>query len=240
MTGDTYPTHRDCGGNAAAYALGALEPEEAQAFASHMTTCLVCRDEVTAFQGIVDALPLAATQMPAPPRLKRSLIASARMEPKTARASTQRVRGGGVRRTLARPALAAVGLAALVVAASAIALVALSSNRPGGSQLATRVIQASVAFPNASAIVRVGTGRAELVLRRFPAPPAGKVYEVWRKRNGHAPMPTSALFSVTSTGSAAVDVPGGIRGIDQVLVTPERLGGSLHPTHAPVIVAQIG
>jgi anti-sigma factor RsiW len=52
----------DCGNEAAAYALGALEPAEAKAFARHMESCAVCRDEVAAFALVVDALPLAAPQ----------------------------------------------------------------------------------------------------------------------------------------------------------------------------------
>ena len=35
----------DCGADAAAYVLGALEPAEAEAFTRHLATCVVCRDE---------------------------------------------------------------------------------------------------------------------------------------------------------------------------------------------------
>lgn len=238
MTEDTNATHRDCGTNAAAYALGALETDEAQVFARHITTCVVCRDEVAAFQGIVDALPLAAAQMPAPQRLRRSLLCSVRMEPTAIGASTERMRGRGrMRWARARPALAAA--AALALAAGVIAAIELPSNGPTGTHLRTRVIRASVAIPTASAVLRVSAGRAELVLHHFPTPPAGKVYEVWLERNGQPPMPTDALFSVTSTGSGVVDVPGDLRRIDQVLVTPEPLGGSSRPTHAPVIAAPV-
>ena len=52
--------HRDCGMDAAAYVLGALEPEELEAFRTHMSTCVVCRDEVNAFQEVADTLPLLA------------------------------------------------------------------------------------------------------------------------------------------------------------------------------------
>lgn len=239
MTEDTNATHRDCGGNAAAYALGALETDEAQAFARHITTCVVCRDEVTAFQGIVDALPLAAAPMPTPQRLRRSLFCSVRMEPKAVGASTERMRARGrTRWARAAPALAAA--AALALAAGVIAAIELTTNGPTGTHLHTRLIRASVATPTASAVLRVSAGRAELVLRHFPTPPAGKVYEVWLQRNGQPPMPTDALFSVTSAGAGVVDVPGDLRGIDQVLVTPEPLGGSSSPTHAPVIVASVG
>ena len=51
---------RNCGNDAAAYALGALEPAEAASFARHLETCAVCRDEVAAFALVVDTLPLSA------------------------------------------------------------------------------------------------------------------------------------------------------------------------------------
>ena len=56
----------DCGGDAAAYVLGALEPLEVDAFRAHLAGCIVCRDEVAALQQVADALPMAAP--PRPPR----------------------------------------------------------------------------------------------------------------------------------------------------------------------------
>jgi hypothetical protein len=88
--------------------------------------------------------------------------------------------------------------------------------------------------------VRLSDGSAELVVRNFAPPPAGDIYEVWLQRPGHAPSPTRALFSVTTGGAGDVGVPGDLHGVQRVLVTPEPAGGSLVPTHAPVIVAQLG
>ena len=44
----------DCGNDAAPYVLGALEPAEARAFARHMQSCAVCRDEVAALVPVLD------------------------------------------------------------------------------------------------------------------------------------------------------------------------------------------
>ena len=44
----------ECGGDAAAYVLGALEPDEVEAFRLHMASCVVCRDEVAAFEQVTD------------------------------------------------------------------------------------------------------------------------------------------------------------------------------------------
>ena len=76
-------------------------------------------------------------------------------------------------------------------------------------------------------------------MRNLAAPPAGHIYEVWLQHGHQAPSPTSTLFGVTSSGAGDVGVPGSLHGVSHVLVTAEPLGGSLHPTSNPVIVARI-
>jgi hypothetical protein len=44
---------------------------------------------------------------------------------------------------------------------------------------------------------------------------------------------------VVAGGNGDIDVPGGLRGVNQVMVTPEPPGGSRVPTHAAVIRASI-
>lgn len=66
-------------------------------------------------------------------------------------------------------------------------------------------------------------------------PPIGEVYEVWLARAGQQPQPTDALFTVTSAGSAAVEIPGELHGLDAVMVTAEPIGGSSSPTSPPVL-----
>ena len=87
--------------------------------------------------------------------------------------------------------------------------------------------------------MRVTGGSAELIVRHLRPPPPGHIYEVWLKRGAQAPSPTRALFSVTSSGAGDVGVPGNLRGVSAVLVTPEPDGGSRVPTHKPVVVAQL-
>src|SRR5947209_19167082 len=98
MAPDTHDT--DCGADAAAYVLGALEPAEASAFRAHLATCAICRDEVSAFGAVVDALPLGAPPHTPPRALKRRVMATVRSEVKASEAARQprRVRG----RTFAR------------------------------------------------------------------------------------------------------------------------------------------
>ena len=71
----------------------------------------------------------------------------------------------------------------------------------------------------------------------MPAPPQGRIYQVWLKRPGKDPEPTSVLWSTRADGSADVAVPGSLDGVEAVLVTDEPEGGSDVPTKAPVITA---
>jgi len=218
--------HRDCGDEVAAYALGALEPAEAEAFRAHLETCATCRDELAAFQQVADALPLSAPAHQAPARLRRRVLAEVAAGVTPAQPSRRRWIAAG----RLRPALAAA--AALAVAV--IVVVALQL----GSGTAYRRYAAHVTGPGAAQL-GVRSGRGELALEGFAPPPAGEIYEVWVKHGARAPQPTTALFGVTRDGSANVAVPGSLSHGTTVMVTPEPQGGSRVPTHPAVLTVSI-
>jgi hypothetical protein len=252
----TPPETRDCGGDPAAYVLGALGPEEVDTFRAHMETCVVCRDEVVAFERTADALALAVPQYRAPRGLRRRVLrvvrAEARGQPARGAQAHAQARPGvspprapsrrppWSKRALApawlagRPARVGLGVAALAVVVAAVTIGVTAGSRGGA-----RTLQASVVGLSGSAQVRVTNDRAELIVEHLPPPPHGRIYEVWLKRGAAAPSPTPTLFSVTRTGAGDIGVAGSLRGVTEVLVTPEPAGGSLVPTHAPVIVARI-
>jgi anti-sigma-K factor RskA len=233
---DSKSGERDCGADAAAYVLGALEPEEAEAFRRHMASCAVCRDEVAAFQQVTDAMAMAPVQRPAPKGLRRRVLRAVREEQEQAEAHDPVPRSARVRagRFLSRPVIAAA--AGLAVVAALIIGLELGSS---GSN-STRVIAATVSGSPGSAQLRVTGTRAELIVRRFPQPAPGHIYEVWELRHGAGvPSPTKTLFSVNSSGAGDVGVPGNLKGVSKVLVTQEPAGGSQVPTRAPVIVASL-
>jgi anti-sigma-K factor RskA len=236
--------HESCGGNAAPYVLGALTDEEHEVFLVHMESCSVCRDEVAALQVVVSALPAAAPQLSAPPELRRRVMSSVRHDARqrASREASDRVAGKEPTRAWRpslrsglrwRPSLAAGALAA---AAIALAVVALTSSS-GTSGSGARVIHAQVLYPHASASLSVGGGHAQLDISDMPQSAPGHVYEVWLKRSpsGRA-IPTDALFTVDADGAASVGVPGSVRGIKEVMVTAEPVGGSRVPT-LPVLIA---
>ena len=222
----------DCGADAAAYVLGALEPAEAEAFSRHLATCVVCRDELAAFQHTANALAMAPPQHAAPRGLKRRVMRAVREGDAEAEGSaSRRPRRWGSGLFVARPAIAAFAVVVVVIGAIIVG--------SGGSS-GTRTIAAMVSGSPGTAQLSVTGGHGELVVRGFPQPTAGHIYEVWKVHNGaKAPSPTRALFSVNSSGAADVGVPGQLHGVTQVLVSQEPAGGSLVPTTAPVIVAPL-
>lgn len=214
----------DCGGDAAAYLLGALNPAEVEAFEQHLAECAICRDEVSALQRVVDALPLAAPQYSAPKGVRWRILHAVLQDARRAVARPRRLMG------LAAPACAWRGVA-LAGGCAALALAVFA-----GFELSTRshvrVIQASVASVPGRASVRVSDGRGELIVRGFGPPAAGDIYELWLKRPHRAPAPTSVLFSVTSPGAGQIGLPSRLHGVSEVMVTPEPRVGARSPRTA--------
>jgi len=203
----------DCGADVAAYVLGALDPDETRSFVRHLERCVVCRDEVASLAPVIDALPASAPPRPVPAALRR-------------------------RTWLGLPRFAPIAIAALLLIGVAIGI---GVTQLGGS--GERTVQAQVLdkarAPHASAEVEVSSDGATLVAHGLPAPPSGRVYQVWLKRAGHAPEPTSALFTPRRDGTATATVPGSLSGVDQMLVTDEPSGGSQQPTTSPLLAATV-
>jgi anti-sigma-K factor RskA len=231
--------------DAAAYVLGALEAGEVQVYAEHLQACAVCGEEVAQLQSVADALAIGVPRAPAPTGLGARVMAVVYEEAELAQtteraagaASARAARRGGVwgsGRGWLRPALLATGalVAGLLIGAFAI-------NTPTSQR--TEVIRAEVIAPGyrASADLRKVGNRLQLILNGFPAPPRGRIYEVWLERGAQAPAPTDVLFSVTKTGTGTVAVPSDVQGVSDVLVTDEPLGGSPKPTRKPIIVAKL-
>jgi hypothetical protein len=223
----------------AAYALHALDDAEAHAFGEHLRTCAACREELAQLQSVTDALAVGVPRTDAPPALAARIMATVYAEAELLKAAghdaDRVVRERRVRRGLLPAFASALALAAgLLIGAFAI-------NTGSTTHESTEVIHAAVAIPGrrVSAEVRKVGSHLQLVVEGMPAPPPGHIYEIWLEHGAAAPQPTDALFSVTKAGAGSVGVPGDLRGVSDVLVTAEPLGGSLKPTRTPVIVAKV-
>jgi anti-sigma factor RsiW len=231
--------------DAAPWVLGALDEQETARYEEHLRHCAACRAEVTTLRTVVDALPLATEQVTPAAALKNRIMNEVETEAQLLRAAgpdadrVHRRAAAPRRRRRRRPPfsvrpLAAAGLAAAILAVGVIGGVLLGD----GSSPQTRTVQAQVTVPGASAVVWVRDGHARLEVRGMRNPPSGRVYQVWVKRGSRAPEPTDALFTVRD-GHGSVDVPGSVKGVDQIMVTSEPPGGSAAPTSEPVIAAAV-
>jgi len=207
--------NRHCAEDAAAYVLGALEPDEADALERHIATCSECAGEVEALRGTLNAFAASVPGLSPPRRLRGRVLRAVRREPGAARSTRL---GSAPRLALAGAAVAIV-VAALIVA---------------GSGNGSRLVRASVG----AASVRISGQRAELIVAHLPRAPAGRTYEVWLQRGSAAPQ-RSTLFNVDSRDRTEVAVVGTVHGVRRLLVTEEPAGGTSAPTASPVIVASI-
>jgi hypothetical protein len=222
-----------------AYALGALDEHEVEPFREHLTTCAECREELAQLQGVTDSLAIAVPRAQAPAEVRARLMAVVRGEAELLRAAGHEadrpVPARSRWRWRLRPAVAAPGARAAGVLIGALVLNEGSSQR-------TQVIQAQVLAPaghDATAALRKVGSHVQLQVTGMPAPALGRIYEVWLKDGSQPPTPTDVLFSVTGQGNGTVGVPGDLKGVSKVMVTEEPAGGSLEPTHSPVIVASV-
>ena len=226
---------RGCGNDAAPFVLGALEPGDARSFARHMESCAICRDEVSALEPVLDALPLSAPRYEVSGALRRRVMQQVRSEPKpTSPRPHRRVRRRARWMLPVAVRFRPPAIAGALVVALALAVVAVGHGVLGPAGSRARVIVASVG----SAQLRVSGGRGELIVEHLPPAPPDRIYELWLQRGARDPAP-STLFAVTSRGTADIGVPGELVGVTRVLVTIEPLGGSRTPTTRAVIAARL-
>jgi anti-sigma-K factor RskA len=218
--------------SAGAYVLGAMPVAEREAFEEHLTTCTICREEVDELRPAAEALPMASPLMVPPPALKDRIMAEVEREAALLGAAgagadrparTERRRRGSWLSGWRLAPVAAALLVAGVLAGSAL----------------TGPDTATYAFQGQNATLEVEGDNARLVARDLPAPPQGRVYEVWLMPEGSdTPEPTDVLFTPRSDGSAVAAIPS-VDGVRQVLVSDEPPGGSEEPTGEILMSAEL-
>jgi anti-sigma-K factor RskA len=240
MSRATGPDHERWQDAAGAFVLGALPEDEADAYVAHLATCDACREEVEELAPAADALPMGVLQMEPPPELKARIMAEVEREAELlAAAGPQADRPPARRRrrlSFGLPQLA-TGLAVLAVGVVlGVAGAALLGG--GGTQTVTAKVEPAFSR-DAKVELQLHDGHATLVASGLPAPPEGRVYELWVKKPGQDPQPTSALFRPSRDGAATAAVKGSLAAGDQVLMTDEPDGGSQAPTTAPLLSAEL-
>jgi len=229
---------------ASAFLLGALSGYEAYSFERHLPGCAQCQHDVHELSSAVDVLGTTVPAVAAPPELGERIRGIVRAEAELLHAAgpeadrpapareQRRARARWARPRFAVAATLAFGvLCGLVIGSSLLG----STTSPSTRAISADILQPGVA-QDASAILHITGSTGTLSFSHFPSPPPGRVYEVWLEGNGR-PEPTDELFSVNSSGSGTAAVPGSLRGVREILVTAEPLGGSPVPTRSPIISA---
>jgi anti-sigma-K factor RskA len=230
--------HRE---NVASYVLGALPDDEHERFVAHLATCEECQATAAELQVAADALPLATAQLEPPPELKDRIMTVVRSEAQLRQAAEGEARPAPKQRKpwwrLKLGPIPAAVAASLLIAVLVAGGVLIANSGDNAKTVQGQVLIASA--PKARAALKLSDDATKLTVSGMPAPPAGKVYQVWLKPPAQAPKPTRALFRVDAHGDANVEIQRGkLEGIEQVLVTAEPDGGSQAPTSDPVIAAR--
>jgi anti-sigma-K factor RskA len=227
VTATDHERWADCAG---AYVLDAMAPDEREQFEAHLVACTICSGEVDELRPAAQALPMASPPIVPPQALKDRIMAEVEREAQLlAQAGAGAERAEPTRPHRSRGWSLLGGWRLAPVAAALLIAGVLAGMALNGTD--TRSIRADVKAPGASAQLQVAGEKATLVARNLPAPPSGRVYEVWVMPKGSdTPEPTNVLFVPRGDGSAEAAIPGSVSDTRQVLVTDEPSVGSNEPT----------
>ncbi|MGW8356567.1 anti-sigma factor [Streptomyces wedmorensis] len=234
---------------AGAYALGALDSEEAEAFTRHLDQCETCRQEVVEFRTTTARLALAAAEEPPAVLKQRTLdaIDGVRQVPPRLNGPTATTSLGDRLRRKALP----LGLAASLVAAVSFAgLAAWQHQEAQRAEQQTRQAQRSLdavsdvlAAPDAetvhgkatngaltTVVTSAGQNKAVFTATGLPAPAPGKTYQLWLQ---HDDTMLPAGF-IRQDGTVLVD--GDPADATALGLTLEPSEGSPRPTTTPLLL----
>ena len=221
----------------AAYALDALDPEDASAYEAHLAHCERCREELASLGDAAAALAYASDAPPPPPELRARILQQAQREhPNVV----------PLRPRWVVPVAAAAAVAACVALGLGLWAASLSNKLDRRAQAlgAQQQITAILSNPNSRRNALAGdrgtlvvspSGRAVLVVHKLEAARSGHTYEAW-VASGRAPQPAG-----TFAGGGDVNVVLLARPVPAnaaVMLTVEKEGGSAAPTGRPFLTVQ--
>lgn len=240
---------------AAAYVLGALEPDETRAFEARLETSDSLRHEVAELREVCGLLALGAAPVPRDDQvLKTRLLGEVRQVRPGRSTSGPRPRRRD-RWILGLAAAAAIVIAVVQTVRTGDLGRRLALVEGHADSLATRLARREATLdrilePSTSLILLTATGERppgiqlfwnrasdSIVLHAFNFPPAaaGRVYQLWFLHDG-APVP-GGTFNSDPDGRAVVTLQGPPAAIELLgaAVTEEPVGGSSLPTSAIIV-----
>jgi hypothetical protein len=251
-------TNDDIHGLAGAYAVDAVDDVERARFEAHLTGCALCQSEVASLRAAAGELSSTTTYAP-PPSLRASLlrdISSVRPLPPevtpeeapaplpsmlpspAAPSSLESRRAERARRAPRRQWLAGVAAAAVLATGGLVWHPWAPDTNTVQLTATQQVLQAGdaqrykqkVGDATATIVRSTSLSKAVIVTDNMPAPPSGKVYQLWLQQGQKMVkagfVPAGSSSTVLLQGDAATAAGAG--------VTLEPAGGSQTPTLPPV------
>lgn len=221
-----------------AYALGALEADEARRVAEHLAGCSTCQESLREFQAVADRLALMTPEVRPPADLKPRLMKRIRGESR-APAPSARWR---LRLPALRPAGVVAGLVLMLALAVSTLLLwqRLNTQEVLSGPLGMRAIALEnrpTAAAGASGFVVLSADGQDgaLVVDGLPALDPQHEYQLWLVRGDEST--SGAVFSVDESGyrGTRVEAPESLLSYDAVRVTVEPAGGSASPSGEEVL-----
>lgn len=235
---------------AAAYALDALDSDDAASFRSHLTGCPRCQSLLADYRAVAAAFPLTLDEMEASPKLRSRILATAQREPETPIAGQSAATTSVAEHRAAAPVrfksrLWATAAAALFAVALGLGFWTARLQQQLGEQTATlRLHQdaldaiaaggrqwtlAGTDAPGASGALVQAPGDAQAyLLIRLPGLPSDRAYQAWVIAGG---TPASAgLLKPDPNGPYVLRLERPLTDAQIVAVTEEPSGGSPGPT----------
>jgi anti-sigma-K factor RskA len=245
---DPTMSHADLEQLAAGYVLGALEPDDEQAFSRHLNDCQLCQAEVGELESVVGELAYAVPQVEPPKALRNAIRREVGL--------TRRRRALLSLRLPTTPLLPRVAMAFSLVAILVLGFWNFSlrnelSLEHRRQQLIEQALQVAAAPSGrvelaptgggparATLLVRQDTSEGALIVAQMPDLPSGKVWQFWVVPPGKGPADAEP-GRIWVSGEAAAAVPLGKLPMftgATFAVTDEPSGGSPHPTGQIVIM----
>ena len=253
----------DTAGFSGAYALHALNDEEAKAFEAHMRDSEETRHEVTELTDTAVLLGLATDPVEPPASLKLSIMAQLDSFPQLPRETAQQAETApeaelaptqfdgpaeskARARWFTRPVNAVIGVAAavaLIVGGGVIA--GMIGNNPSNEAAADQLAAIYAADDSQRAVTTIEGGgsatlvwssemhKSALIVDGLEAAPSGKTYQLWYIDDAGARP--AGILSASDSGSMWRVLDGDMASGDAVGVTVEPAGGSTVPSSDPVI-----
>jgi hypothetical protein len=201
---------------AAAWALGALDPAEAERFQAHLQSCGGCRIAVAEFEQVARALAHPSPELEPPSDLQTRTLASvqhavmsakrAQENPQPARAPAKASRWDWHWNFPVFSVAAALG-AAVVAIVVVLAQVVQTAPAQAQTVILLHAASGSAASGQATAVQSDGGWSIRLTVHHLPPLGPGRFYECWYagpgNRPGHPELITAGTFTVGPGGTGS-------------------------------------